>query len=127
MTSKFFNEMYDAMGTVRPHYQAYDAWLAETPGERIERKRAEADIAFRRVGITFAVYGEEAGKERLIPFDVIPRVIPATDWKKLQAGLSQRVRALNAFLGDIYHGQDICAPGISRKNRFSITPSSGRK
>ena len=58
----FYNEMYDANGGVRAHYQAYEAWLKETPAERIERKRAEADLAFRRVGITFAVYGEEAGK-----------------------------------------------------------------
>ncbi len=111
MTSKFFNEMYEASGSVRPHYRAYDEWLAETPGERIERKRAEADIAFRRVGITFAVYGEEAGKERLIPFDIVPRVIPSDEWKKLQAGLRQRVKALNAFLGDIYHDQDILRAG----------------
>ena len=81
--------------------------MAATPEERIARKRAEADIAFRRVGITFAVYGEEAGKERLIPFDVIPRIIPATEWHTLQAGLRQRVKALNAFLNDIYHTQDI--------------------
>ena len=81
--------------------------MAATPEERIARKRAEADIAFRRVGITFAVYGEEAGKERLIPFDVIPRIIPATEWHLLQAGLRQRVKALNAFLYDIYHTQDI--------------------
>ena len=65
MTTTFFNEMYDAAGAVRSHYQAYADWLAATPEERIARKRAEADIAFHRVGITFAVYGEEAGKERL--------------------------------------------------------------
>ena len=107
MGTKFFDEMYDATRTLRPHYRAYADWLAATPEERIARKRAEADIAFRRVGITFAVYGEEAGKERLIPFDVIPRIIPATEWHTLQAGLRQRVKALNAFLNDIYHTQDI--------------------
>lgn len=82
----------------RLHYAAYDQWLRTTPSERIERKRAEADLAFHRVGITFAVYGEEAGKERLIPFDIIPRIIPSAEWKALQAGLRQRVRALNMFL-----------------------------
>ena len=107
MGTKYFDEMYDATRTLRPHYRAYADWLAATPEERIARKRAEADIAFRRVGITFAVYGEEAGKERLIPFDVIPRIIPATEWHLLQAGLRQRVKALNAFLYDIYHTQDI--------------------
>ena len=107
MKPTFFNEMYDDTGKVRPHFKAYAKWLADTPAERIARKRAEADIAFHRVGITFAVYGEEAGKERLIPFDIIPRIIPAKEWRQLQQGLRQRVKALNAFLHDIYHDQDI--------------------
>lgn len=116
MNIDFYNEMYDAAGALRPHYSAYADWLATIPPERIARKRAEADIAFHRVGITFAVYGDESaqdgGKERLIPFDIIPRIIPAADWKKLQAGLRQRVRALNAFLSDIYHDQEILRAGI---------------
>jgi uncharacterized circularly permuted ATP-grasp superfamily protein len=112
MSRNFYNEMYDAAGELRPHYRAYADWLLATPSERIERKRAEADIAFHRVGITFAVYGEEAGKERLIPFDIIPRIIPAPDWVALQAGLRQRVKTLNAFLHDIYHGQEILRAGI---------------
>jgi len=112
MSRNFYNEMYDAAGELRPHYRAYAEWLQATPSERIERKRAEADIAFHRVGITFAVYGEEAGKERLIPFDIIPRIIPSADWLALQAGLRQRVKTLNAFLHDIYHGQEILRAGI---------------
>jgi uncharacterized circularly permuted ATP-grasp superfamily protein len=68
-------------------------------------------LAFHRVGITFAVYGEESGKERLIPFDIIPRVIPNEEWRSLRAGLKQRVKALNMFLGDIYHEQDILRAG----------------
>ncbi|MDR1708122.1 MAG: circularly permuted type 2 ATP-grasp protein [Candidatus Accumulibacter sp.] len=111
MEATFYNEMYDAAGALRPHYEAYAEWLAATPAERIARKRAEADIAFHRVGITFAVYGEEAGKERLIPFDIIPRIVPAAEWRRLHAGLSQRVKALNAFLRDIYHDQEIIAAG----------------
>ncbi|GBG03087.1 hypothetical protein AZSI13_24140 [Azospira sp. I13] len=107
----FYDEMYGADATVRPHYQTYQRWLAETADERIARKRAEADIAFRRVGITFAVYGEEAGTERLIPFDILPRVIPAAEWQRLKAGLKQRVKALNLFLHDIYHGQEILRAG----------------
>ena len=79
--------------------------------ERIARKRAEADLAFHRVGITFAVYGEEAGKERLIPFDIIPRIIPAEEWRSLEAGLRQRVKALNCFLNDIYHDREILRAG----------------
>jgi uncharacterized circularly permuted ATP-grasp superfamily protein len=111
MSTNFYNEMADATGTLRPHYRAYADWLAATPPERIARKRAEADIAFHRVGITFAVYGEEAGKERLIPFDIIPRIIPSLEWQALQAGLRQRVKALNAFLHDIYHAQEILHAG----------------
>jgi uncharacterized circularly permuted ATP-grasp superfamily protein len=106
-----YNEMYGADGQVRPHYRRYGEWLAATPAERIDRRRAEADLAFRRVGITFAVYGEDAGTERLIPFDVIPRVIPAAEWKVMSAGLKQRVAALNAFLHDIYHDQNILKAG----------------
>jgi len=108
----FYNEMYDANGGVRAHYKGYEDWLKATPPERIERKRAEADLAFHRVGITFAVYGEEAGKERLIPFDIIPRVIPSAEWKALQSGLRQRVKALNMFLWDVYHGQEILKAGV---------------
>lgn len=107
----FYNEMYDANGGVREHYKGYAAWLAATPPERIERKRAEADLAFHRVGITFAVYGEEAGKERLIPFDIIPRIIPSKEWKSLERGMRQRVKALNMFLWDIYHEQEILKAG----------------
>ena len=107
----FHNEMIDASGGVRAHYRAYDEWLKATPPERIARKRAEADLAFHRVGITFAVYGEEAGKERLIPFDIIPRIIPAAEWKAMRSGLRQRVKALNMFLHDVYHDQEILKAG----------------
>jgi uncharacterized circularly permuted ATP-grasp superfamily protein len=107
----FYNEMIDADNGVRAHYRAYEEWLKATPPDRIARKRAEADLAFHRVGITFAVYGEEAGKERLIPFDIIPRIIPSQEWKSMQAGLRQRVKTLNLFLHDIYHDQEILKAG----------------
>jgi uncharacterized circularly permuted ATP-grasp superfamily protein len=106
-----FDEMYAADGTVRPHYRGYESWLAAQSAQAVANKRAEADLLFRRVGITFAVYGEAAGTERLIPFDVIPRIIPAAEWQQLEAGLRQRVRALNMFLHDVYHGQDIIRAG----------------
>jgi len=108
----FFDEMTAADGAVRPHYETFRDWLGATPPERINAKRAEADALFHRVGITFAVYGEEDGAERLIPFDIIPRIIPAHEWRQLSDGLRQRVRALNAFLGDIYHGQEILRAGV---------------
>jgi uncharacterized circularly permuted ATP-grasp superfamily protein len=109
--TKFFNEMTADDGSVRAHYAGYAAWLSETPADRIARKRAEADSLFHRYGITFAVYGEESGTERLIPFDIIPRIIPAQEWKDLETGLRQRVKALNCFIHDIYHDQEILKAG----------------
>src|SRR4051812_48816427 len=104
----FYNEMATGgVGSVREHYREFEAWLRGQPADRIERKRLEADLAFRRVGITFAVYGDDAGTERLIPFDTIPRIIPAHEWSALQDGLVQRVKALNMFVHDIYHEQRI--------------------
>jgi uncharacterized circularly permuted ATP-grasp superfamily protein len=99
-------------GAVRAHYRAFADWLGRTPANRIAQKREEAERAFLRVGITFAVYGEDAGTERLIPFDLVPRIIPADEWAMLERGLKQRIAALNAFLGDIYHGQRILAEGV---------------
>jgi uncharacterized circularly permuted ATP-grasp superfamily protein len=111
---KFFDEMYAdaANGKVRGHYREFEAWLAEQSPETIAHKRAEADLIFRRVGITFAVYGNDAGTERLIPFDIIPRIITAAEWERLEAGLAQRVRALNMFIHDIYHDQNIVKAGV---------------
>ncbi len=106
-----YDEMRDGEGRVRGHYREFDSWLAGMPGDRLAQKRVEADGLFRRTGITFAVYGEEAGAERLIPFDVVPRIITAAEWRKLFKGLKQRVTALNAFIADIYHDQDILKDG----------------
>ena len=118
MAVEFFDEMTDRAGGVRPHYGAFSAWLAEQSAESMARKRAEADLKFRKVGITFAVYGDESGTERTIPFDVIPRVIPAAEWHALEAGLEQRVRALNMFLKDIYHGQEIIKAGVVPRDQI---------
>ncbi len=106
-----YDEKYAADGSVREHYRSYAEWLSVTTPAVIARKREEADLAFHRVGITFAVYGENSGQERLIPFDIVPRIIPAHEWKSLADGLRQRVKALNAFLHDIYHGQEIIKAG----------------
>lgn len=105
--SPSYDEMHDAQGQVRPHYRGFDDWLAVTPDEQVAHKRREAEVSFHRVGITFSVYGEESGNERLIPFDIVPRILPAHEWKMLEAGLRQRVHALNLFLGDIYGEQRI--------------------
>src|SRR4051794_34815179 len=109
----FFDEMYaDGASTVREHYREFQAWLSEQSAETIASKRAEADLIFRRVGITFAVYGNDAGTERLIPFDIISRIIPAREWTHMEAGLTQRVKALNMFIHDIYHDQNIVKAGV---------------
>jgi uncharacterized circularly permuted ATP-grasp superfamily protein len=107
-------QIYDEMRhdeTVRAHYARFSRWLSSQPPETIARKRKEADLLFRRVGITFAVNGDLSGTERLIPFDMIPRIIPGDEWRTLEAGLRQRVRALNLFIHDIYHDRDIVRAG----------------
>jgi uncharacterized circularly permuted ATP-grasp superfamily protein len=96
----------------RPHCESYWKWLKSQPDEVLERARIEADFFFRRVGITFAVYGDEAGTERLIPFDLIPRILPASEWQTLESGLRQRVTALNQFIHDVYHQQNIIRAGV---------------
>ena len=110
MTQRF-DEMHDDTGAPRPHYRVFDEWLRNTSGPVIQNKRHEAEIAFHRVGITFPVYGEESGNERLIPFDMVPRIVPAAEWRMLEAGLRQRVHALNLFLGDVYGEQRILHDG----------------
>ncbi len=108
----FFDEMRGFAGEVLPHYRPFVEWVEKLPPEYLAQKRQEADVLFRRVGVTFAVYGEEAGTERLIPFDIVPRIVPAAEWRLLERGLAQRVRALNLFLRDIYHEQSILKEGI---------------
>ena len=107
-----YDEMLLANNQFRDHYHAYLAWLHQTDEKSIERKREEADLLFHRVGITFNVYGDGDGAERLIPFDSIPRIIPAREWQHLDKGIRQRVTALNAFLHDIYHDQRILKAGV---------------
>ena len=111
-----FDEMHAAGQAVRDHYHVYDQWLQRQPAEAMQSRRHEAEMIFRRVGITFAVYGAKdedgAGTERLIPFDLIPRVIPKQEWTSMHAGLRQRVTALNRFIHDVYHDQEILKAGI---------------
>ncbi len=109
--------VYDEMllddgAQTRPHYREYAGWLDSTTAEGMAAKRAEADLIFRRIGITFSVHGDESGTERLIPSDVVPRIIPAGEWSFLQRGLIQRVTAINRFLNDIYHEQQILKAGL---------------
>ena len=106
-----FDEMNGPTG-IRPAYDKLAQWLGETPPEALQYRREEAELLFRRIGITFAVYGDNESTERLIPFDVIPRVLSAKEWGHLEKGLKQRVKALNMFLSDIYHARDILRAGI---------------
>jgi uncharacterized circularly permuted ATP-grasp superfamily protein len=105
-----FDEMFDG-DRIRPAYDGIAAWLARTPPEERRHKAREAEILFRRIGITFAVYTEGGDPERLIPFDMIPRILDHGAWKVLERGLTQRVKALNAFLHDVYHAADIVRSG----------------
>ena len=107
-----YDEMLEKGGAPRSHCADYWRWLEGQSQDYLARKRSEADALFHRVGITFAVYGENSGTERLIPFDLVPRIIPSEDWTRLEAGLAQRVRALNAFICDIYHEQRILRAGV---------------
>ncbi len=115
-----FDEMYAQLpfidSAVRPHYRNYLDWLNRQDPQTMRDRREEAEMIFRRVGITFAVYGDKdedgSGTERLIPFDLIPRIIPAHEWQDMQKGLSQRVNALNRFIHDVYHDQEILMAGI---------------
>ena len=131
MTQVFFNEMFErcdlqAGGVsaaafrsacdTRTHYREFIDWLSAQSDQQIRNKRAEADLNLRRVGITFSVYGAKdepcADPERTIPFDVIPRIFPAAEWAALERGLRQRVNALNRFIHDVYHEQEIIHAGI---------------
>jgi uncharacterized circularly permuted ATP-grasp superfamily protein len=111
MSATPFDEMTNADGSIRDPYLVLDAWLKEQPSQALSLLSADAEGIFRRLGITFAVYGSAEGVEKLIPFDVIPRIIAAREWRRLSKAIEQRVRALNAFLYDIYHRQEILKAG----------------
>jgi len=113
-----------ATGGVREPYQRYDEWFSGEDPKGLLRKSQEAESFFRRIGITFNVYGQDEADERLIPFDIVPRIISASEWTRLESGIRQRVKAINAFLHDIYHRQEILRAGripaklISRNEAF---------
>jgi uncharacterized circularly permuted ATP-grasp superfamily protein len=110
MTDTFFNEMFQS-GRVRPPYAQLEGWTERMPASLRSLKQAEAEALFRRIGITFAVYGEGGDPDRLIPFDMFPRVFAHDEWRKLERGIKQRARALNAFLVDVYGRGEIVRAG----------------
>jgi uncharacterized circularly permuted ATP-grasp superfamily protein len=115
-TSRAFDEMFGFAasrgGEVRDPYAAIARWLADSPFDLMETRRRQAELFFRRIGITFAVYGDPDAAERLIPFDIVPRILGKAEWTTMEAGLIQRVRALNMFLADIYGPQEVLRAGI---------------
>ncbi|TDL83574.1 circularly permuted type 2 ATP-grasp protein [Palleronia sediminis] len=110
MPERYFNEMYQG-DHVRPPYAGLDAWARDMPDELRTMKQSEAETLFRRIGITFAVYGEGGSPDRLIPFDMFPRVFSSGEWNRLERGIKQRARALNAFLADVYDRGEIVRAG----------------
>src|ERR1700683_1787602 len=102
-----FDEMQDSGGAVRPAYAALKDWLGPIPPHVLDDRRREAELLFRRIGITFAVYGDPEAQERLIPFDVIPRIIAAKEWEIVRRGLEQRMKAINAYIKDVYSRREI--------------------
>src|SRR6202140_5005439 len=107
-----FDEMKGHDGGVRPAYGELSRWLAEIPADVLDYRRREAELLFRRIGITFSVYGEADAQERLIPFDVLPRILSAAEWNTLRAGLEQRVKAINLYIKDVYGRREVLKAGI---------------
>lgn len=111
--SAVFDEIRGAEGgsSAREGFAALARWMSETPQAELSRRQDAAEAMFRQLGITFAVYGDEEAAERIIPFDIIPRILKASEWKRLSEGLTQRVEAINAFLDDVYGDRRILEPG----------------
>ena len=107
-----FDEMSLSDGAIRPAYSDLAKWLSTAPKDLLAHRRDEAELLFRRIGITFAVYGDKDGAERLIPFDIIPRILAASEWETLRRGLEQRVRAINSYIRDVYGKREVVRAGI---------------
>lgn len=107
-----YDEMFEAPGVPRPHYAALHRLLSEITREDFEPRRQVADLDFLRRGITFTVYSSDEGVEKIFPFDLVPRIVPVSEWRALEAGLQQRIRALNMFLMDVYHDRRILRDGV---------------
>ena len=134
-----FDEMGGSEGAVRPAYAELSRWLGEIKPDVLDFRRREAELFFRRIGITFAVYGDPEAQERLIPFDVIPRILSAAEWEVLQRGLEQRVTAINAYIKEVMGGRFsakdfrtwagtlICACALARAGVDETENKSARK
>ena len=107
-----YDEMFGPDGSPRPHYHALHQTLRELPAGELRRTQQAAELSFLHQGITFTVYGRDEGTERIIPIDLLPRIIPGSEWSKIERGLTQRITALNLFLKDVYHEARILADGV---------------
>jgi uncharacterized circularly permuted ATP-grasp superfamily protein len=107
-----FDEMFEAPLRPRPHYAPVRDRVCALDPATIQRRRHLADLSFRNLGITFTVYAEKVGVERIFPFDLIPRIVPAHEWDTIEAGLIQRIQTLNLFCNDVYGAQRILADKI---------------
>jgi uncharacterized circularly permuted ATP-grasp superfamily protein len=107
-----FDEMKEGEGKIRAPYEKIATWLDSVPREQLRQRRVEAELFFRRGGITFAVYGDAQGEERIIPYDIVPRVLSRAEWERLARGLEQRVKTLNLYLADVYGAQNAIKAGI---------------
>ena len=107
-----FDEMTNADGSIRSAYATLARWLNDVPPDVLDYRRKEAEFIFRRIGITFAVYGDSDAQERLIPFDIIPRILTGEEWKRLSKGLEQRTKAINHYIKDVYSKREILKAGI---------------
>src|SRR3989449_11507484 len=111
-TDGFQDEMFNSDGTPRPYARLLQERMASVGDDELRRYQQAAEQALFRMGITFNVYGDEAGTERIFPFDIIPRIVAADEWSTIERGLRQRVHALNLFIDDIYHEQKILKDGV---------------
>ena len=118
----FYDEMFDASGTPRPHYRALFEQMLKLPPEELERRQQAADVTFLNQGVTFTVYGDGEGTERIFPFDLVPRILTAAEWDTIERGLVQRIEALNLFLGDIYGEQKILKEGLVPRDLVESCP-----
>ena len=122
MGTRAFDEIMGTDGASRPELANLVDWLADTPPDELRRRQEAAESTFRQLGITFAVYGDNDASERIIPFDIVPRVFLADEWARLSEGLIQRVEAINAFLDDIYGAQEILKAGVLPEDLIFLNP-----
>ncbi len=135
-TEGFYDEMFYADGTPRPGADLLIQRLSNLPDQELQRRQQAAERALLNLGITFNVYGNEAQTEKIFPFDIVPRIVQANEWKILEQGLQQRIQALNAFINDVYNEQKIIKDGVIpadlifsadgyRKPCMGISPPNG--